>query len=592
MKKILLIIFVVINLLAKNSIAQGADCATASPFCTATPASFPAQQNTVAPVGPDYGCLGSQPNPAWFFLQVATTGPITLDMSNSASVDIDYIIWGPFTSNAAACASGLTGADVDCSYSSSANETGIIPSAVVGEVYVLLITNYSNQATTISLAQTGGTGSTNCNIVCDMSALTANPGLCSSPANIYDLAGTVTYAAPPTTGTLTITNSCSGASQVFNAPFNPTTVNYNLTGLPANGAACTVTAVFSSDPVCTFTQNFTAPAACFVDCPIVVDSANTCEGVPTILTASGANSYIWSTGDTAATIMVSGSIANYSVIGITGTCSDTAIASVTTFPPPTISFTADTLTGCNTFSSTFTADTTGNAGATFSWNLGEGASGSGINPTHIYSQPGCHTVILTASFGQGCSTTDSISCMIKVFSMPKSSFNFAPVEIDLLDPTAYFTNTSTDATLWLWDFGDSTNSINQHPDHTFSDVGIYPVTLYSSTINGCKDSVTADIEVKDIITQYIPNAFTPNKNDRNDVFNIRAYGISPDNYELLIFDRWGNQIFKTQDMNIGWNGAKNNIGEVLQMNTYVYHLNYKELTGKKRSLIGHITLIR
>lgn len=109
MKKIFLIIFVVINLLAKDTIAQGTDCSTASPFCTAVPATFPAQQNTTAPVGPNYGCLGSQPNPAWFYLQISTAGPVTLDMSNSASVDIDYIIWGPFTSPAAACSSGQSG---------------------------------------------------------------------------------------------------------------------------------------------------------------------------------------------------------------------------------------------------------------------------------------------------------------------------------------------------------------------------------------------------------------------------------------------------------------------------------------------------
>lgn len=594
MKQLVLFVFILLSLFTKNTKAQGTDCATASPFCTAVPASFPAQQNTTAPVGPNYGCLGSQPNPAWFYLQVATSGPITLDMSNSASVDIDFIIWGPFTSASAACSSGLTGADVDCSYSSSALETGNIPNALVGEFYVLLITNYSNQVTTISLSQTGGTGtgSTNCGIVCSISSLTATPGLCLSPSNLYDLTGVITYVSPPTTGTLTVSNSCTGATQVFNAPFNATSESYTLTGLPADGAPCTVTAVFSSDPVCTLTQTFTAPPPCFVDCPITVDSAHTCIGVPATLTVSGATSYVWSTGDTTASVLMSGVAATYSVIGTTGTCSDTAIASVTTFPPPTVSFSADTLSGCNTFASNFTADTAGNAGATYSWDLGEGASGSGINPSHIYTMAGCHTVVLTASFGPGCSTTDSLSCYINVFPQPDADFTVFPTEIDMISPTASFTNTSTNATNWAWNFGDSTSSTLQNPEHTYADIGKYQVTLYTSTLNGCVDTVTYPVEVIDIITKYIPNAFTPNKNDRNDIFKIYAYGISPDNFELSIFDRWGRQVFKTTDKNEGWNGAVNNVGDVVEMNTYVYRLNYKEINGKKRNLIGHVTLVK
>lgn len=601
MKKTFLFIFTLISLYPNITIGQGTDCSTASPFCTNVPVTFPAQTNVYAPVGPNYGCLGDQPNPSWFYLQISTPGSITLNMqgylNNSTTPhDIDFIIWGPFTSINNGCSSGLTGSNVACSFSANALETGVIPNALSGEVYILMITNFTftqpAPATNITLSQSGGTGATNCGIVCAMTALTVNPTPCVSPTNIYNVSGTITYTAPPTAGTLTVTNSASGASQVFNPPFNATSVSYTLTGLPSNGAACSVSAVFSSDPNCTFTQNFIAPPACYVDCPIVVDSARTCIGVSATITANGATSYLWSTGETTASIVISGVAATYSVVGTTGTCADTATSIVTTFPPPTVSFSADTLSGCNTFTSNFTADTTGNSGATYSWDLGESASGSGIEPSHLYTVPGCHTVVLTASFGQGCSTTDSSSCMINVFPQPKASYIVSPTEIDMIAPTAYFTSTSTNSTSWLWNFGDTTNSTSQNPEHTYSDVGIYPVTLYISSINGCYDSVSSTVEIKDIITKYIPNAFTPNKNDRNDIFNIYSYGISSDNFELLIFDRWGKQIFKTTDRNEGWNGAVNNVGEVAEISTYVYHINYKEMTGKKRNIIGHVTLIK
>ena len=325
---------------------------------------------------------------------------------------------------------------------------------------------------------------------------------------------------------------------------------------------------------------------------ITVDSVLTCLGVPAIITASGATSYLWSTGETTASILISGTSSTYTVIGTTSSCADTAVSLVTASPPPNVSFSADIASGCNPFTVNFLADTTNNAGATYSWDFGQGFSWSEIYTSHTYSVAGCHTVALTVSFGQGCTSTDSISCMINVFPQPEANFNILPDEIDLLFPTAYFSNISTNATSWLWDFGDGTNSILQHPEHTFADTGTYNITLISSTINNCIDSITYTIEVKDITTIYIPNAFSPNKNGKNEIFNIYSFGISPDNFELLIFDRWGKQIFKTNDLNLGWNGSFNNNGEVLENSVYSYHLNYNKLNGKHLSKIGYITLVK
>jgi hypothetical protein len=89
--------------LAIHSFSQGASCATADPFCTENGAAFPASTSTVAESGPDYGCLGSQPNPAWYYMQIATSGNIDIDLSNSANVDIDFACWGPFSSLSGAC---------------------------------------------------------------------------------------------------------------------------------------------------------------------------------------------------------------------------------------------------------------------------------------------------------------------------------------------------------------------------------------------------------------------------------------------------------------------------------------------------------
>ena len=91
-------------------------------------------------------------------------------------------------------------------------------------------------------------------------AITATPGACNPANNQYTLTGQVSFTSAPTSGTLTVTNSCGG-SQVFNAPF-ASPLNYSFPGLTSNGAGCTVTATFSAAPGCSSTQTYTAPAAC------------------------------------------------------------------------------------------------------------------------------------------------------------------------------------------------------------------------------------------------------------------------------------------------------------------------------------------
>ena len=164
-----------VTLLSSMAFAQANDnCDDMEPICTDAGLSFTANSggpnaSTVDP-GNNYDCLASSPNPAWYYFEIATAGPI--DMSLTAPQDIDFIIWGPYTDLAAAqgqcgnMGNGGPGAPVvDCSYSSTNNETPSIPNTQVGEVYVMLITNYANTVQDLSLTQTGGTGATDCNII-------------------------------------------------------------------------------------------------------------------------------------------------------------------------------------------------------------------------------------------------------------------------------------------------------------------------------------------------------------------------------------------------------------------------------------------
>jgi len=272
MKNLLLIALLALPILA---ISQGTNCADMDPICTDVGAQFTANTGTTAEPGNDYGCLLTQPNPSWYYFEVATNGNI--DMSLTAPSDIDFIIWGPYPNLAAAQANcGTLGStnQVDCSFSATNNETPSIPNAQAGEVYIMLITNYANVTQNITLTQTGGTGSTDCSIVtnppCFMSFFEANISACDALTDTYEVTGYIDFEDPPTTGDL-IVEDCNGNQVVVaSAPFTVNALGegsetYVLSGLPADGLGCDVSAYFSADPGCSISNlTYTAPEClCF-----------------------------------------------------------------------------------------------------------------------------------------------------------------------------------------------------------------------------------------------------------------------------------------------------------------------------------------
>ncbi len=255
-------------------------CSSASPFCTAITYNFPNETSTCAPSGPDYGCLASQPNPVWYYMNVSTGGTFQINISQTDGqngtgngLDVDFALYGPFSSVSSGCSSVNGGSSpIQCSYDAQATETLGIglsggdpfspttpPTATAGQFYIVLITNYNGSSGYITFNQTGGSGVADCSIVtntCNISSVTATPSACDA-SNNYSVSGAVTFTNAPTTGTLTVTNSCGG-TQTTSAPFT-SPFNYTLSSLPGSGGSCTVTAAFSADGACTNTTTYTAP---------------------------------------------------------------------------------------------------------------------------------------------------------------------------------------------------------------------------------------------------------------------------------------------------------------------------------------------
>jgi len=176
-------------------------CANADPFCTDNGLyQFPAGVNAGSgESGPDYNCLSSTPNPAWYYMRMATAGAMTIYMYSNPSNDIDFCCWGPFEDPTAPCPNGLTGSKVvSCSYSPAATENCQIPaSAQTGQYYILVITNFSNQQCNINFSKTAGTGTTDCSIINPL--LSANTPCYGETLNLVaDVVegGTYTWTSP------------------------------------------------------------------------------------------------------------------------------------------------------------------------------------------------------------------------------------------------------------------------------------------------------------------------------------------------------------------------------------------------------------
>ncbi|MFN3755301.1 hypothetical protein, partial [Flavobacterium sp.] len=176
MKKFYIYLFLISLFSAHSVFSQGSTCPGAQPFCAGGSAlTFP--NTTGVPSTGSVSCLGTTPNPAWFYLQISIAGTLNFTISQTSNggggIDVDFIAWGPF--GAPTCAgTDLTAANqVGCSYSTAATENFTIPNAQVGQVYMVLLTNFANQAGQISLTQTNagaaGAGATDCNIVCPLS---------------------------------------------------------------------------------------------------------------------------------------------------------------------------------------------------------------------------------------------------------------------------------------------------------------------------------------------------------------------------------------------------------------------------------------
>jgi len=257
MKKLVAVIF----LFAGFYLKAQTTCASAQPFCAGgtSGVNFPATVNgPAAQAGPNYGCLSTQPNPAWYYLQISTSGNLDLFIAGTGNADVDFICWGPFTNLSTACNNLTAGNTVDCSYSGSPTETCNIVNAVAGQYYMVLLTNFANVTQNIVFNQIGGTGSTNCGLLANNSSICAgntatitannasnltNPTYSLNPGGLTSITPTFVVAPSATTNyTIYVTGTNPQNAVVTQTAVSSVTVNAQPSSVPTTTqSTCTST---------------------------------------------------------------------------------------------------------------------------------------------------------------------------------------------------------------------------------------------------------------------------------------------------------------------------------------------------------------
>jgi gliding motility-associated-like protein len=277
----------------------------------------------------------------------------------------------------------------------------------------------------------------------------------------------------------------------------------------------------------------------------------------------------WNTGDTSQSILVNPVVTtSYSVTGSAGICQGDILVSVLVKPTPETSITPSDTTVCQGDSIVITA-ISDIPGTRFQWNFGDTLA-------QVFMQPFMSSYYYVYAEADGCRDTASAHILVKalpVFSLGEDGYYCEGEQLILKGPEGGYT--------YLW--SDQTNLQTL----AVTTPGIYWLMLRDGTC-----SYSDSIELKKCTEIWVPNAFTPNQDGKNDFF-IPVYNDISE-YELYIYNRWGGEVFHSNEPETGWDGTFK--GQDASAGVYYYLILYKGYgniqNGVRHQLQGVVTLVR
>ena len=260
---------------------------------------------------------------------------------------------------------------------------------------------------------------------------------------------------------------------------------------------------------------------------------------------------------------------------------------------PTLSFSPDTTSGCPPLTVNFNLNSY-IEGLVYRWDFGDVTSfpeTEDQNISHTYTTPGTYSVTVYTTTEEGCQVKQTAENLITIFPVPEAEFITDPTVIQIFHTQINFFNLTEGANSYIWDFGDGDSSQQENPVHVFNFLQeSYTITLTAKNFYGCTDTAVKVLPVADFYTFWAPNAFTPDNDGVNDVFITRGVNVNNSTFNLYIYDRWGELIFYSNDINKGWDGKIN--GKDAELGTYKWHAEFYDRAGKFHTYSGNVILIR
>ncbi|MFO7977256.1 MAG: PKD domain-containing protein [Bacteroidales bacterium] len=277
-------------------------------------------------------------------------------------------------------------------------------------------------------------------------------------------------------------------------------------------------------------------------------------------------------------------------------CRDTTTREVVIMAPEPVPALAAPERGCSPFEVQF--ENLSQYGLSFLWDFGDGSESSEKSPRHTFTQPGHYRVKLLVN---GHTDAQSVFHDITVHQLPVADFRVMDAPPNASHISIQTVNLSSLANTSHWEFGDGNVSFEHSPSHLYRNAGTYDITLTVGTDTDpvCYDTLVKSAEIDDPCAIHFPNAFVPattgpgdghyvTGDPLNQVFYPVFKGI--EEYKLEIYNRWGELIFRSEELEKGWDGYYQ--GNLSKMDVYVWKLWARCFNGEEIRQAGDVTLYR
>ena len=391
------------------------------------------------------------------------------------------------------------------------------------------------------------------------------------------------------TGAVTIGAAPAGVTTTYNVSYSVT-----VDGCTATSSALSLTVEDSVDSRISTAQ------------PIEY-----CENIAAQLISAYQDGGVWTTTATAGGVLQAGSSSketlfdpvlagqgSYTVTYTQAqTCTTSTTVEVNVVGVPTISIDTIVDTYCEPAEVTFVDASSSEANVSV-WTFSDGTSQSTLDTVRKTFMAGCYDVTLDQQFTNGCNATSVEYGLICIDARPTPDFEWEPVRPSVVDPNITFLNKSEGASGYLWDFGriaSPTSSTESNPYVNFASENGDTVQICLTAYNGtCAADTCKDVVILNNVSIYIPTSFTPNGDGLNDFFypNGKFHDNSEglDQFEFIVFNRWGEQVFSSNVPYLPWDGTYRN--KLVPQDVYVWKITvWDPVNQRPKTEIGTVTVV-